>query len=213
MATTTLVDRDLEVGRKIIGALAQAGIPVSVAFWAHVPQIEEWQLFIATPLVDSKGPRLAYEQVLRALRNDGIDSELPWRRIFLRSPKDPVLKSLVKQTASSPRERFIAVNAAVGDRFVEDAYLYGSIFIVRAGSSRPHQHEYYSVIYTPHSGPRPPAPPLRLGGIEDVRRFLEKELRLDAHTVELQMEKLRAHQGVLVPVALTSAQLRTLGLS
>jgi len=94
MATTALVDRDLDIGRKILGVLDLAGITVNVAFWAHVPQISEWQLFIATPLVDAKGPRLAYEQVLRVLKDAGMESQLPWRRIFLRSPKDPVLRSL-----------------------------------------------------------------------------------------------------------------------
>ena len=35
--------------------------------WAYVPQIDEWQFLIATPLVDSRGPKAAYERVLQAL--------------------------------------------------------------------------------------------------------------------------------------------------
>lgn len=152
MATTALVEnRDIEIGRRVIGALTKAGIGVNVAFWAHIPQISEWQLFIATPLVDSKGERSAYEEVLRTLRNAGIDADLPWRRIFLRSPKDPVLKSLERQTKSYkgsidiveyeniprgapsayyvtyapyPAEALRFLNVAIGDRFVEDAYVY-----------------------------------------------------------------------------------------
>jgi hypothetical protein len=156
MATTVLVDRDLDTGRRILGALAKAQITVTVAFWAYVPQISEWQLFIATPLVDSKGPKSAYEQVLRTLHDAGMDPDLPWRRIFLRSPKDPVLKSLEDRTSYSgpieimeseniprgtpsayyvtyaphPGETFRALNAAVGDRFIEDAYVYGTTWVV-----------------------------------------------------------------------------------
>jgi hypothetical protein len=73
MAATTLVNRDLEIGREILAALTKAGISVNVAFWAYVPQISEWQLFIATSLVDSKGPKAAYDQVLRTLHNAGMD--------------------------------------------------------------------------------------------------------------------------------------------
>lgn len=158
MATTALVDsRDIEIGHRIIKALTRAGIGVNVAFWAHIPQISEWQLFVATPLVDSKGERSAYEEVLRILRNAGIDAELPWRRIFLRSPKDPVLKSLEKQTKSYrgsidimesenipgqtpsayyvtyspyPAEASRFLNVDIGDRFVEDAYVYPATWLV-----------------------------------------------------------------------------------
>lgn len=158
MATAALVDsRDIEIGERIIRSLARAGIGVNVAFWAHTPEISEWQLFIATPLVNSKGERAAYEEVLRTLRDAGIDADLPWRRIFLRSPKDPVLKSLEKETKSYkgsidimeseniPRgtpsayyvtyapyaaETFRFLNVPVGDRFVEDAYVYPATWLV-----------------------------------------------------------------------------------
>jgi hypothetical protein len=93
MATAALVDRDLEIGRKILVTLRQANIEVSVAFWAYVSQSSDWQFFIATPLVDSEGPKSAYERVLRTLHDAGMDPQLPWRRILLRSPKDPVLRS------------------------------------------------------------------------------------------------------------------------
>ena len=156
MATAALVDRDLEIGRKILVTLRQANIEVSVAFWAYVSQSSDWQFFIATPLVDSEGPKSAYERVLRTLHDAGMDPQLPWRRILLRSPKDPVLRSLEKQTeipdesisitefgtiprgtpsayyvtyAPYPGETFRILNEPVGDRFVEDAYVYGKMWI------------------------------------------------------------------------------------
>ena len=161
MATTALVDRDLDIGRKILGELGRAGISVNVAFWAHVPQISEWQLFIATPLVDAKGPKSAYEQVLRVLKEAGMESELPWRRIFLRSPKDSVLKSLenwqsdggsieIMEHPNLPGGEqssyyvtyapqtggtFRILNLPVGDRFVEEAYMYGATWIVTGSNN------------------------------------------------------------------------------
>jgi hypothetical protein len=213
MATTALVDRDLEVGRRVLAALTKARIAVNMAFWAYVPRLNEWQLFIATPLVDSKGHRSAYDQVLRTLQSEGIDAELPWRRIFLRSPKDSVLKSLEKKSKGPNQEVFRVVNEEIAGNFVEDAYVYGgSIFIVKAGSSRPDPREYYSVMYTPRSGPRPPAPQLRMT-IEEVRQFLERDLRMDEQAVDLQIAKLRATQSALFPVSLTPAQLRSHGLA
>lgn len=192
MATTTLVD--LDIGRKIIVALAQGNIPISVAFWAYVPQIDEWQFFIATPLVDSKGPKAAYEQVLRTLHEAGMDPQFPWRRIFLRSPKDPVLRSLEKQTeipdgsisiaefATIPRgapsayyvtydpypgETFRALNEPVGDRFVEDAYVYGKTWI---------------------------AP-----GLDGLRTLLSKFLHLSHEIVESAIQEVSAKKSASIP--------------
>jgi hypothetical protein len=155
MATAALVDKDLDIGREILRALAKGRIEVTVAFWAYVPQSSEWQLFIATPLVDSKGPKAAYEAVLDTLHDAKMDPYLPWRKLFLRSPKDPVLMSLDKQKglrgsvdimeSENPRgspsayyvtyvpssdETFRTFNEAVGDRFVEEAYVYGKTWVV-----------------------------------------------------------------------------------
>jgi hypothetical protein len=193
MATATLVS-DLEVGRKILVALAQEHIPVSVAFWAYVSQSSEWQFFIATPLVDSKGPKAAYEQVLQTLHGAGMDPKLPWRRIFLRSPKDPVLKSLEKQTEipegalsiveseniprGSPSAYYITyipystetlriLNEAVGDRFVEDAYVYGKSWIVT--------------------------------GLNHLEEMLSKLLHLKHDVVESTIEELSLRKGATIP--------------
>jgi hypothetical protein len=213
MATAALVNNDIDIGRRIVAALTREAIPVTVYLWAFIPQLQEWQFIIATPLVDSKGPLAAYAEVNKALQKEGVFDDVPLRRIFLKSPSDRVLKSLEKESRAVPHEAFRVVNEQIAGNFVEDAYVYGgSIFIVRAVSSHPVPREFYSVIYSPRSGPRPAAPQLRMT-IEEVRRFLEERLHMDQHTVDLQIAKLRAGQSALIPVSLTSAQLRTLGLA
>jgi hypothetical protein len=194
MATATLVNRDLDIGRKILVVLHQANIPVNVAIWAYVSQIDEWQFFIATPLVDSKGHRATYDQVLRALHDAGLDPQLPWRRIFLRSPKDPVLKSLEKQTeipngaievieagnipretsckyyvtyASYPSETLRVLNESIGDSFVEDAYLYGKMWIANS--------------------------------LDDLQGLLSELLRLEDDIVQSALQELSKKKHVLIP--------------
>jgi hypothetical protein len=199
MATATLVDnRDIEIGRRIISALTKAGIGVNVAFWAHIPQISEWQLFIATPLVDSKGERSAYDAVLRTLRNDGIDADLPWRRIFLRSPRDPVLKSLEKQSKNYPGEAFRILNAPVGDRFVEDAYVYRGAIDIQEFENRPRgiaQSTYY-VTYAPYSGPGEAT--WAVTGLEDLRVLLSR-LHVNRDAAESAIKELSGRKRTLIP--------------
>ena len=211
MATAALVDRDIELGRQIVVSLTQAKIPVTVYLWAFVS--DEWLFIVATPLVDSKGPLAAYDEVNRALQRAGVADQISRQRIFLMSPNDRELKLLEKQSKVAPYEAVRTVNASIAGRFVEDAYLYGgSVFIAKVGSAQPTPREYYSAIYTPFSGPRHPAPARRFDTLEEVRQFLERELRLDRQTADVQIQKLRTMQSALIPVSLNPAQLRTLEL-
>ena len=206
MATAALVDRDIDIGREVLHALLKARVPFSVAFWAYVSQSGEWQFFIATPLVDSKGPKAAYEQVLGTLHEAGLDPRLPWRRILLRSPKDSVLKVLEKQTevpdgsitiveseniprgapsayyvtyAPYPSETFRILNEPVGDRFVEDAYIYGKTVLVT--------------------------------GVDHLRELLSKLLHLDRLVVESAIEDLSRNKRASIPgVRLQARDIRRL---
>ena len=156
MATTALVDQSsIDVGRRVIAALVREGIAVTVGLWAFASQSEEWQLTIATPLVDELGPLAAYGKVQKALQKTGLESEFPLRRIFLRSPKDKVLQSLQKESRALEREDYRLVNASIEGSFIEDAYLYrGFIYIVESENSlRNIATSTYWVTYAPYSGP------------------------------------------------------------
>jgi hypothetical protein len=215
MDTAALVDRDLEIGRKILETLARAGIAVNVALWAHIPQISEWQLFIATPLVDTKGHRSAYDRVLRALQNSGINGDLPWRRIFLRSPKDPILKSLEKQSRAYTGEAVRVLNESIGDRFVEDAYIYsGSLHVVQLSKVSDKTPAKYSVIYTPYSGTGGAAPSLLFEATDNLRQFLLKKLLIGRLVVETAIMELSTTGNASIPnIQFNHAELKRVGLA
>jgi hypothetical protein len=215
MATAALVSDDIEVGRRVAAAMARGGIPVSVYLWAYIPQLQEWQLFIATPLVDTKGPIAAYAEVEKALQKSEIYDEVPLRRIFLRSPQDRTLKMLEKQSRSVAHEDFRVVNASVAGSFVEDAYLYsGSIHIVQLQSARPAGSTIYTVIHAPYAGPGGAAPAVRIEGIEKLRTFLEERLHIAADVVDSALRRLDQLRSVSIGnVELKNTELRRLGLT
>ncbi len=214
MATAALVNNDIDIGRRIVAALTRAAIPVSVYLWAFIPQLQEWQFIIASSLVDAKGPLAAYAEVNKALQKAGVFDEAPLRRIFLRSPNDRILKSLERDSRSIPQESFKVVNAEIAGNFVEDAYVYsGSIHIVQLGISKGPAPRY-SLIYTPYSGTGGAAPSLQIDGIENVRQFLVKKLRIFSSVVESALEELTTKGSTSIPnVQLNHSELRRLGLA
>jgi hypothetical protein len=213
MATTALVSHDIEVGRRIVAALTRASIPVTVYLWAFIPQLQEWQFMIATPLVDSKGPRAAYGEVNKALQKEGVFGDIPLRRIFLRSPSDKVLKSLEKESKTVPQETFRVVNEQIAGNFVEDAYLYaGSIDILRIKS--PGTEENFRVIYSPGSGGRA-VPSVRVQGFEKLRNLLEREIRIRPEIIERAIRDLaeKGDAATIPNVQLKPSELKRLGLA
>jgi hypothetical protein len=209
MATTTLVNSDIEIGRQIVTALTRAKIPVAVYLWAFVPQLQEWQFIIATPLVDTKGPLAAYGEVNKVLRREGLFDDTPLRRIFLRSPNDRVLKSLEKESRVLPQESFRIVNEHIAGNFVEDAYLYtGSIHVLR-------DQNKYLVVYAPYSWNRGEnaGRALPLDSMADVKEFLETKVKVPHKTMDPALRELDERGGVSIPnVQLKPHDLRRLGL-
>ncbi|MGA7080176.1 MAG: hypothetical protein WBQ43_05535 [Terriglobales bacterium] len=213
MATTALVSHDIEVGRRIVAALTRASIPVTVYLWAFIPQLQEWQFMIATPLVDSKGPRAAYGEVNRALQKEGVLDDIPLRRIFLRSPSDKVLKFLERESKAVPQEAFRVVNEQIAGNFVEDAYLYTGSIDIYSVKSAGSAEEKFLVIYIPGSGGGV-ARDVRVRGLEPLRDFLGKDIGIHREIVERAIRDLAENGNAAIPnVQLRPSKLKRLGLA
>ena len=121
----SLNDVDIEFGRRLWQSLrANKEFPIAGALWLLEPEAGEWRLVIASPRVDALGPRDAYRELAKFMRE--LPSELGQRsKIELISPKNALyqaLRSVFGQTASVEGARL--GNTQVGGMFVEDAYLY-----------------------------------------------------------------------------------------
>src|ERR1700682_1679623 len=93
MDKATLVDIDIKAGERVLQILDNAGFKVNIALWLYSSEFEAWRLYIASPLVDTKGPKEAYLQLFSALRS--IEPDLASAvTITVVSPKDPFMRSL-----------------------------------------------------------------------------------------------------------------------
>lgn len=216
MATTTLVDKNsIDLGRKVIAAISRAGIPVAVGLWAFASESEEWRLTIATPLVDELGPLAAYGKVRKALEKAGVEDEFPLRWIYLRSPKDRVLRLLQKESralGSLGHEDYRLVNAPIEGSFVEEAYLYTGFIDILRESPEGSAQDKYLVIYTPGSGGT--APIVRVRGIDPLRDLLERKIGLRREIAGSALKELAEKGDTVIPnVQLRPSDLKRLGLA
>jgi|SRR5579871_751820 len=190
MDQATLVREDWVVEAQVLEALDRAGVPVTLCEWNYVPQLEEWQLIVATPWHDSKGPRTAYRAVVDALEKAGVYQRIPIRRVYLKSPDDSLVK-LLQQEYRTPWD--------------------GSVHILRNHGNGKAQD--YSLVFTPITR-ADFAPVQRFSTLDDLSEFLIEDLHLSPSASQGALDEMkRTGAGSIYPVTLTTRQLKKLGLS
>ena len=161
MDKVALVANDLEIEGSVVAALSRAQVPVTAVDWDWVPQLGEWQLIVVTSLHDTKGPREAYARIIAALSEAGVYQNIPIRKLFVKSPEDPVAKKLVRELK------------IVGE---------GSIHILR--DRKRDFNQAYSVVFAPYSGSGGAIPSVQLANDDELRHFLGKRLAIDSYLID-----------------------------
>jgi len=121
MVKTALVDKYINDGRTLIGALERENFVIDTAMWFYSEELDEGQLMIATPLVDEIGLRETYRRIQSVL------AELPSISLSLidvsvLSPHSHLINA-IKSTVG--RSKDITLKGTVVDGIlVNDAYIY-----------------------------------------------------------------------------------------
>ena len=133
MVKTSLVDSDIEEGRRLLDELRRSDSQFSVphfvvrsAFWLYRPDALDWRLFIATPLVDQRGPASAYTDVQGVLRSLPQPLWISLQDISVVSPNDKLVQVMKKKASHIPAG-LAGVRVAgtrIDDTYIEDAYVY-----------------------------------------------------------------------------------------
>ncbi len=76
MDKTALVGGDIDAGQIVVRSLDDSGFLVVAALWLWVVDLEKWRFVLASPFVDSDGPRAAYEKLQKVLRSKKFKTEL-----------------------------------------------------------------------------------------------------------------------------------------
>jgi hypothetical protein len=125
MGLTTLVERDIEVGKKALEALDSEGVDVRSALWLFQPDLG-WKFVLASPAFSSRGPIATYELVRRAFARRHVD--LPLSSVTLMSTSEDLPKSLrhIVRTGRREIQNLRFSRNRIGDTFIDDAWVYRS---------------------------------------------------------------------------------------
>lgn len=127
MVAAALVDVPISDGEALLRELDKASISVPVAFWRYSSEWGEWRLALASPIVDSEGPREMYRRVQGALERLP-QTALRVDHVWAVGTKNPLVRALRSAIRTVPGMTGIRVTGSIFDgQLFEDAYIYRSV--------------------------------------------------------------------------------------
>ena len=176
MDQTPLVTSDIDIQGKVVSALSRAQIPITAVDWNWVPQLNESQLIVVTPLVDTRGPRETYARILDALTAAGVYQSIPIRKLFVKSPGDPVAQKLIEELKRTSE---------------------GSIHIEKNVTIN--GLPQYSLVFAPYVGSGGAIPSRHLSGDRDLHVFLERQVGVHSYVADQALAELARSGSVTIP--------------
>ena len=124
MDKVALVSPDIERGSELLQALERAKLKVGVALWVFLSEYEDWRLIVSARQFDSLGLRDAFRLLHESLAVAEFTPEnTPPVMILPRT--DPFVRELHRLFAKTKRVEGMRLGGQmIGDRFVQDAYVY-----------------------------------------------------------------------------------------
>ncbi|MCU0705734.1 MAG: hypothetical protein MUF18_17335 [Fimbriiglobus sp.] len=100
----SLVDEQLEAGKKFLTALHREGVPVDIAFWHRPEEDARWSFCVATPLVEQEGPLGAARKVVPVRRSMGDEFVIDPTDVTLLKSSHPLVKALLSAYPRPPKK-------------------------------------------------------------------------------------------------------------
>jgi hypothetical protein len=111
-------------GKELTARLDAAQFELVASFWFFMSEANDWRLMLASPMVDTAGPKAAYSAVQKAL--DPPLEGLSLHKISVVSPTLPIVQLLMKtiRTDATATSSIRLTRNRINDMFIEDAYIY-----------------------------------------------------------------------------------------
>ena len=119
-----MVSLDVNRGMELVDALDRANLKVAAALWMFLSEYEDWRMVVSARQFDSLDPRAAYRLIHDSLDPVEFTPEKTPPILVLRMA-DPFIKALRRRFGKTKGVEGMRLGSqSIGDRFVEDAYVY-----------------------------------------------------------------------------------------
>ena len=128
LVNESLSDSMVKAGAKLLERLDLENAQVKSAFWLYISDEKIWKLFIASPLVDSEGPRKYYKRIVAA--NESAETDelvISLNDIGVTNTMNQIVQLLKTAIATGDGISGIRfLRNTINGVFIEDCYIYRS---------------------------------------------------------------------------------------
>lgn len=128
LVAESLSDSMIKAGAKLVERLDAQHAEIKSAFWLYFSEDKTWKLIIASPLVDSIGPREYYKKVLSANGSASTEEEvISLNDIGVTNTENQIVQLL--KLVIGTRDGISGIRFSrntINGHFIEDSYIYRS---------------------------------------------------------------------------------------
>lgn len=128
LVTESLTDSMMTAGAKLIERLDAKGSDIKSSFWLYFSEEKTWKIIIASPLVDSEGPRNYYKRIVEANSEASEQEEvISLNDVGVTNTSDQMVQLLKYAIGTGGGISGIRFSRnTINGVFIEDAYIYRS---------------------------------------------------------------------------------------
>lgn len=162
MDSNSLVGWEIDAGQRVLIQLVHDGFPVDAALWIKTGDNVFWSLFIASPVVEQKGPAGAYRDLQASLQHlEAIPVSLS--DITLIGREDPITREVANFLARHPGRLATRYGGKqLGNVTIEEAYIYPSSISDSRATGSMAQDQVLQELFRRFSGGPASLPPSRV---------------------------------------------------
>jgi len=128
LVTESLTDSMMQAGAKLIERLDANDSRIKSAFWLYYSEEKTWKLIIASPLVDSDGPRNYYKRIVEANSEASEQEEIiSLNDVGVTNTSNQIVQLVKMMIGTGDGISGIRFSRnTINGVFIEDAYIYRS---------------------------------------------------------------------------------------
>lgn len=128
LVAESLSDSMIKAGAKLVERLDAEQSDIKSAFWLYYSEDKAWKLIIASPLVDSLGPREYYKKIVGANSSASVEEEvISLNDIGVTNTANQIVQLLKFAIGTGGGISGIRFSRnTINGHFIEDSYIYRS---------------------------------------------------------------------------------------
>ena len=128
LVTESLSSPMVQAGFNLIERLDNSGSQIKSAFWLYFSEDKAWKLIIASPLVDSEGPREFYRKIVNANAiADENEEVISLNDIGVTGPNNHIVQLIkIAVTTGEGISGLRFSRNTINGNYIEDSYIYRS---------------------------------------------------------------------------------------